>query len=111
MKTLKSLIFVAALAIASGANAKDNEVKSRKELDVKIMVQNDGKVLVGFEKLADDKVAIKIYNQAGELVHSEKVKDITMVLKRFDLSHLPSGKYTYTVSNDEYSVSKILEKK
>jgi len=111
MKTLKSLVIVAALAITSVAFAKDNEVKSPKELDVKIMVQNDGKVLVGFEKLAEDKVAIKIYNQAGELVHNEIINDLTTVLKRFDLSHLPAGKYTYTVSNDEYSVSKVIEKK
>ena len=110
MKTVKGLLLLTVMVLSNGVFAGTNKSeKASEELEVKIEAQADGKVIVGFEKLASEKVQIKIYSSEG-LVHSETVKDATLVLKRYDLSKLPSGKYTYSVSNDIYSVTKVIEK-
>lgn len=112
MKTLRGLLVVLSLVLANGAFADTNRTaKSSSELDVTIQAQLDGRVIVGFEKLADETVKIHIYDKRGELIYAEKVKNDTRILKRYDLSNLPAGNYAYVVSNDLYSVRKVIEKK
>ena len=111
MKTVKGLLFAVVLVLSNVAFAGTNKnERASSELDVTIEAQVDGKVIVGFEKLEGEKVQIKIYGTEG-LIHSETIKDASKILKRYDLSNLPSGDYTYSVSNDLYSVTKVIEKK
>ncbi len=110
MKTVKGLLLAVVLVLTNGAFAGTNKNETASaELEVKIEAQADGKVIVGFEKLETEKVQIKIFSDLG-LVHSETVKDSKKILKRFDLSNLPAGRYSYTVTNGLYSVTKVIEK-
>ncbi len=112
MKTIKVVLLVVAMVLSNGAFAgTERATKSSAELDVTIEAQLDGKVIVGFEKLPEESVEIKIYDSKGALIHSEKVISSTLVLKRFDLSKFPAGKYSYMVANDLFSVTKVIEKK
>ncbi|MFY0625316.1 MAG: hypothetical protein JXR07_03405 [Reichenbachiella sp.] len=112
MRTIKVLLIATVLAFANNAIAGiEKKGNSSEELDVTIEGQVDGKVIIGFEKLEDEKVFIQIYDQDKTLIHFEKVTDETLVLKRFDLSRFPAGSYSYKVSNANFTVEKVIVKK
>lgn len=111
MNTLKSLLIAAVLCTSASAFAKTGELFEETKtaaIDVVIEQQKSGKVLVGFEKFGSDVVKIKIYDQEGNAVYAEKVKKAPLVLKRFDMSQLPAGNYSYEVSIEDYSVEKTI---
>jgi len=112
MKTIKGILLAVIMVSTISVFADTGKaVKSSAELQVTIEAQLDGKVIVGFEKLAEEKVNIKIFDAYGSMIHSESVKESKVVLKRFDLSNWPAGKYTYEVSNNVFTLSKVIEKK
>lgn len=111
MKAL-SLLVIATLTFSSvgmaeihGASANDvSEVKAN------IFTQENGMVYIQVENPADSKVRITIKDEAGVILYGGKVKK-DKVMKRFDISNLPSGSYSYEVSNEDYSILKKIEKK
>ena len=101
------VLFLSTMAFAK--TGKFDETKTA-SIDVAIEKQISGKVLVGFEKFGSDVVKIKIYDNEGNTVYTERVKKATLMLKRFDVSELPTGEYTYEVSTPDYAVEKTYEK-
>jgi len=111
MKMFKVMLLAVALVGSNGVLAgTEKPTKSSAELKVTIEAQLDGRVILGFEKLPEETVQITIYDAAGSLIHSESVSTNTVILKRFDLSKYPAGKYSYMVSNDLFSVRKVIIK-
>ncbi|MEP2273985.1 MAG: T9SS type A sorting domain-containing protein [Reichenbachiella sp.] len=114
MKALKlTVIAILALTTAALANVDKAGKKESASAEVKanIFAHNNDMVFVQLENPADSKVKIVIVDQDGVTLHSETVKQDLKVLKRFDVSNLPSGQYSYKVSNDTYTVIKKIEKK
>ena len=112
MNTLKSTLIALILLVATAAVAKTGKLDETKtaSIDVVIEQQKSGKVLVGFEKFNSDVVKIKIADSQGNAVYSARVKKASTVLKRFDVSELPAGEYTYVVSTTDHSVEKTIIK-
>ncbi|MCV9386582.1 T9SS type A sorting domain-containing protein [Reichenbachiella ulvae] len=110
--TLKTIALSLLVAISTSAFAADKVEKVvSSELNVQIRSAADSKVVVRFDKLVGEEVIVKIYDTEGTLIYSDKDVDSTTYAKAFDLSAYPAGKYAYEVSNDVYSVKKIVELK
>ncbi|WP_109833119.1 hypothetical protein [Reichenbachiella versicolor] len=104
MKLIKRILLIAAvmIAIAGVASAKTQKAASEK-LNVVIVEQDNGKVILGFEKKESEFVLINIYNSNRQKVYTEKVSKGTVMLKRFDMTQLPMDLYSYEVTNLIYS--------
>ncbi|PIB35712.1 hypothetical protein BFP72_10060 [Reichenbachiella sp. 5M10] len=107
LKTIALSLFVALSSSAFAAKTADKVVSP--ELNVQISAMAESKVAVTFDKLEGELVKVKIYDAYGTLIYSDKDVDSAKYAKAFDLSHYPAGKYSYTVSNDVYSVTKTVE--
>ena len=104
---IATVLFVSVTAFAKTGRFDETKTAS---INVAIEQQRSGKVLVGFEKFGSDVVKIKIYDNEGNAVYSERVKKSALMLKRFDVSNLPAGEYTYEVSTPDYAVEKTIIK-
>jgi len=102
-----SLLVVAMSSVAFAAEKSEKAVSP--ELDVSISSLADAQVAVIFNKLEGETVKVKIYDAEGALIYTDKKIEGTSYSKKFNLKEYPAGKYTYKVSNDVYSVSKIVE--
>ena len=118
-KFLKSGV-LALLIVLSGAAFGNTGVIENKDsitaeksatLEVKIFTRSNGMVAVNFRKQLDETVKVKIYNFDGELIYNEKVSEKEIVSKRYDLSKLPDGYYYFEVSNGNYLVKQLVNKK
>ncbi|MCV9386580.1 T9SS type A sorting domain-containing protein [Reichenbachiella ulvae] len=110
--TLKTIALSLLVAISTSAFAADNAEKVvSSELNVQIRQAAESKVVVRFSKLEGEAVKVKIYDAYGTLIYSDKDVANTEYAKAFDLSAYPAGKYAYVVSNEVYSVKKIVELK
>ncbi|SMD38133.1 Por secretion system C-terminal sorting domain-containing protein [Reichenbachiella faecimaris] len=111
MKAL-SLLVIATLTFSTVSMAEIHGAATKEVSEVKanIFTQNNGMVYIQVENPADSKVRIAIKDNAGVLLHGETVKK-TKMLKRFDISNLPAGTYSYEVNSADYSVMKKIEKK
>lgn len=110
--TLKTIALSLLVALSTSAIAADNADKVvSSELNVQIRQAEESKVVVRFDKLAGEEVKVKIYDAYGALIYSDKDVDSTSYAKAFNLSAYPAGKYAYVVSNEVYSVKKIVELK
>lgn len=85
--------------------------KESAEVKANIFAHTNDMIYLQLINPADSKVQIAIIDQKGVTLHSETVKQDMKVLKRFDVSNLPSGLYSYKVSNADYTVIKKIEKK
>ena len=87
---IAGLLLISSLTHAEGEKGSANSTY----LDVKVTPLENKMVRMSFQKLQSEKVRIKIYDQYGTRVYNEQVNDKTAVLKKYDLSKLPSGKYS-----------------
>ncbi|UXX79245.1 T9SS type A sorting domain-containing protein [Reichenbachiella carrageenanivorans] len=112
MKAL-SLIVIATLTLSSVATAKIHGAgtKETEEIKANIVNRNDNMVFVQLENPVDSKVRIVITDEAGVTLYSETVKKDVKTVKRYDVSNLPAGVYSYKVYNGAYSIKKEIEKK
>ncbi|WP_109833120.1 hypothetical protein [Reichenbachiella versicolor] len=111
MKSLKSFLIAMVLLLVSLVAVEAGKLKEASlKLDVVIVEQNNGKVLVGFYKKPTEAVRINIYDSDGFKLYSERVAKGKVMLKRFDMSQLPDGDYSYEVTNRVYSEEKIITK-
>jgi len=110
---MKTIAFIALITISNVSFAlggkSENAVSS--ELNVQIRSLEDGMILVKFDKKQGETVRVKILDSTGELLYNEKDKQNSKFAKRYNISALPSGKYTYVVANKVYSIRKVMEKK
>ena len=112
MKALKlTVIAVLALTTAALANVDKAGKKESAEVKANIFSHNNDMVYVQLINPADSKVRIAITDQHGEVLHREVITKDLKVLKRFDISNLPEGLYSYKVSNESYSIVRKIEKK
>ncbi|MEP2025568.1 MAG: T9SS type A sorting domain-containing protein [Reichenbachiella sp.] len=111
MKAL-SLLVIATLTFSTVSMAEIHGVETKEVSEVKanIFTQNNGMVFIQLENSTDGKVRIAIKDDAGVLLHGETVKK-DKTLKRFDVSNLPAGTYSYEVNSANYSVKKEIVKK
>ncbi|MEO9965114.1 MAG: T9SS type A sorting domain-containing protein [Reichenbachiella sp.] len=110
--SLNLFLVVAFTTIANVALAnvdRANDVKST-EIVAQIYPMKGDMIYVQLEKAGKGKVYIQISDLNGHVLHSESMKDDIRILKRFDISNLPSGSYIYEVSTDRYSLKKRIEK-
>ncbi|UXX77702.1 hypothetical protein N7E81_10010 [Reichenbachiella carrageenanivorans] len=112
MKAL-TLLVIATLTISSAATAKIHGADTKETAEVKanIVTRSDDMIFVQLDNPVDSKVRIVITDEAGVTLHRETVKKDVKVVKRYDVSNLPAGTYSYTVYNDNYSIKKNIEKK
>ncbi|UXX79244.1 hypothetical protein N7E81_17970 [Reichenbachiella carrageenanivorans] len=112
MKVL-SLLVIATLTLSSVATAKIHGADAKETAEVKanIVNINGNMIFVQLENPADSKVKIVITDEAGITLYSETVKKDVKTVKRYDVSNLPAGTYSYEVYNDAYSIKKKIEKK
>ncbi|WP_420582598.1 T9SS type A sorting domain-containing protein [Reichenbachiella sp.] len=112
MKALK-LTVVAFFALTTSALAHVDKAgkEERTEVKANIFSHSNDMVYLQLVNPADSKIQIAIIDQKGKTLHSETVKKDLAILKRFDVSALPSGLYSYKVSNKYYTVIKKIEKK
>lgn len=112
MKTIK-LIVIASLILTTAALAKTEEAGKieKKEVSTNIFSQSNDMVFLQLTNPSNSKIRIAILDQKGEVLHEEIIKEDLEILKRYDISKLPSGVYSYKVSNDSFTVVKKIEKK
>lgn len=112
MKALKlTVIAVLALTTAALANVDKAGKKESAEVKANIFSHNNDMIFMQLDNPANSKVQIAITDQNGEVLHREVVNKDLKVLKRFDISNLPDGLYSYKVSNNSYTIIKKIEKK
>lgn len=112
MKALKLTVFaILAFTTAALANVDKAGKKESTEVKANIFSHTNDMVYLQLVNPTDSKVRIVILDQKGETLHSETIKKDLSILKRFDISGLPSGLYSYKVSNEDYTVIRKIEKK
>ena len=109
MGLIAGMLLISAVTFAEGGKGKSSETSEY--LDVQVFPLQDKMVRMSFHKLQDEKVRINVYDQYGERLHNEIVKDKTVVLKKFDMTNVPAGDYSFEVYNDVYSMKKTIEVK
>lgn len=112
---LALLIGLSGVALGNTVNDdknKDSITASKSTtLEVKIFPRSNGVVAVNFRKQLDETVKVKIFNFEGEMIYDEKVKSDELISKRYNLSKLPDGYYYFEVSNGNYLVKQLVDKK
>lgn len=110
--TLKKSLIAGLLLISSLIYANDGkEVSNSDNLNVQVTPLENKMVRMSFQKLKDEKVIIKIYDQFGSRLYDEMITDKTSVLKKYDLSKFPAGTYSFEVSNEVYLMKRTIKLK
>ena len=111
MKALKLLVLTI-LTLSSAALANVDKVGKNKatEVEAQIFSHDDDMVFVQLQNPVDSKLQLTIADQNGVILHKEIIKKDLKVLKRYDVSNLPAGLYSYKVSGEAYTVIKKIEK-
>ena len=86
------------------------EKTERKSFDISLYrVQESTTVCLSLEKLAGQKLSIRLLNRKGERLHEETVGRLTRkYARRFDLSRIRDGDYTIEVRNGQEVMRKSL---
>jgi hypothetical protein len=71
-------------------------------------VGNTAKFKVHFENNDPSNVVIRIRNAANQVLHQEVVKDGKYV-RKFDLSGMADGEYTFEIANKKESIAKEIQ--
>lgn len=110
--SLKLLVVVAFTTVANVALAHVDKAEKEKsaEISAQIFSPKNDMIYVQLEKAGKGKVSIQISDIKGNIIHFESLEDQTKILKRFDISKLPSGVYFYEVSSEYYILKKKIAK-
>lgn len=97
---ITSLFFAAFFAISISSFAKTdatisttNSVSSNVSFQANMFLNASGQVAVIIKKEDDDKLTLNIKNQYGDYVYTQNIRRENYVMKRYDISQLPVGKY------------------
>ena len=109
---MKKLLLIALILASTLVYAKTGKLEETKTstLEVSIVEQNSGKVLVGFDCIESEKIKVSIKDASGNIIYSSSYKNGGVKLIKFDVSALPSGEYEYEVSKGKHSISKLISK-
>lgn len=106
---IAGLLLISTVAMANNRkNSKINKINSE-YLEATVTPNQFKKVLVHVYKQKDETVKIKLYDAEGRTIHEDRVSRSTEILRPYDLSGLPLGKYSFEVSNDIYLMRKTVE--
>lgn len=110
MKKLPTTLLLGLMNNSAADEAESKEKAERKTFDISLYrVQESTTVCLSMEKLAGQKVSIRLLNHKGEELHVETVGRLTkMYACRFDLSKVKDGTYTIEVRNGEEVIHKSL---
>lgn len=110
MKPLAVALVASMFAIAS-ANAEPTKPSDKKSFEVGMYrVVNTMKMNVLIEKIPGTWVEIRLKDSKNETVHVEFAqKKLTTFAKKFDLTGLEDGKYTFEITNGKETVKKEFE--
>lgn len=94
----------------NSAEAESEEKAERKTFDISLYrVQETTTVCLSINKLAGQKVRVRLLNQKGEEIHDETIDRLTRkYARRFDLAQLKDGDYTVEVRNGQEVMRKSL---
>lgn len=110
MKALKLLVLTI-LTLSSAALANVDKAEKNKTIEAEAQIfSHDDMIFVQLQNPVDSKLQLTIADQNGVILHKEIIKKDLKVLKRYDVSNLPAGLYSYKVSGDAYTVIKKIEK-
>lgn len=102
LNTLAVLLFVGNMAIANTPATGDVA-----KLKAEVIEHKDGVVAVHYAADEEGTVVIRIKNaRNGEIVYTDREYENRLVVKRYDLSYLPTGKYIIEVSLGEETITK-----
>lgn len=111
MKTLNIAFIILTIVVLGTSSVEAGKLKyASLKLDIAMVEQADGKILVGFKKKPTEAVKINIYDTQGYVVYTERISKGDVKLKRFDISQLPAGEYSFEVTNKVYAESKSFTK-
>ncbi len=102
MKTFSKLFIAAIIIFGLGISSSYAEIKvenmSKEEssLQVAFLPQNIDQMVVSFETTGEDMV-LSLTNENGKNVHTEAISGKGVFSKRYDLSELDKGVYSFQV--------------
>ncbi len=115
MKTLKlfiASIFILSLGVSStfASNKVEEMKKEESALKVAFLPQNLDQMVVSFENSGED-VELSLFNANGKNIHTEAISGKGIFAKRYDLSELDKGVYSFQVrkGNDKLERTVILK--
>ena len=111
MKTLAIAIIILGLGTTTTfANTPTKSVKAESTLQVAFLPQQVDQMVITFETSGDE-VELNLRNEEGKNVHSEAVNGEGVFTKRYDLSELEKGIYSFEVKNgkEQYSKTVVLK--
>jgi hypothetical protein len=104
MKKLTAILFFAifALTLTFNANAQETKNTDPEKHRIDIRVNKDNLVVLRADLMPGQKrlrYVLNVYNEKGDMLYAATFLSKRPVYKPFDLSTLPEGKYTFTVSH------------
>lgn len=110
VKKLPTTLLLGLMNNAATDKAESPEEAKPKTFDISLYrVQQSTTVCLSMEKLAGQKVSVRLLNVSGEEMHAEIVGRLTRkYARRFDLSQVKDGAYTIEVRNGEEVMRKSL---
>ena len=97
-------------SVAYGGGMKSDENDNVHYVDVKVKANEKKMVYVNFAKLQGKTVNIRVFDDAGELIHTEKIDRNDAVLKKYNLSDIPNGPYSFEVVDTQMLRTKFDQK-
>lgn len=114
MKNLTKTFAIALIILGLGssvsfAGTPAKTIKSESTLQVAFLPQESDQMVVTFETTGDA-VELKLKNEEGQFIHSEAVSGEGVFTKRYDLSELEDGIYSFEVKNgnEQYTKTVVL---
>ncbi len=110
VKKLPTTLLLGLMNISAVDKAELQGETERKTFDISMYrVQESTTICLSMEKLAGQKVSVRLLNVSGEEMHAEIVGRLTRkYARRFDLSQVKDGTYTIEVRNGEEVMRKSL---
>ena len=112
MKTLGQLfavtLIIFGLSISTSFAGNILEESSKKsELQVSFLPQNTSQMVVSFEANGED-LKLNLVNPQGKNLHTEAVSGNGVFTKRYDLSELEKGIYSFEVTSGDNTLTKTV---
>ena len=103
---LATLFTFQTMANVKGGGGKSADAKFAYSLRP---VQNTDKIVLSFDNLMKEKVTIKIYDAANQLVFKEVQQATGTLRQSYDLSNLKDGNYTVKIESAKFSFTEEIE--
>ncbi|SDL76249.1 hypothetical protein SAMN05421823_10851 [Catalinimonas alkaloidigena] len=103
MKTLTTLLVTGLLTVA-GVRAQDALPAQHQDDIVIALSVDDASVYRLYYPISDGdkaKVKVSVYNEEGGHLYTDRIHSQRTFVRRYNLSQLPSGEYTFKIKNKE----------